>query len=310
MVIMTASRRKHSTAIITRFLQLPEFTKVLLIFTCTGLVTGGILVAYLAQPEDAPDLTPGIENRFEFKGQDVLYYIPNNFSTENTTIFFAIHGASRTYESYFERWMNYNVAEEQSVVLIAPHFDVDVFSHYQVLNAWGIRADLRLIQLFDSFTGWLGLTKTRFYMFGFSGGGQFVHRFTMVHPGLVERAVAGAAGSYTFPDSSILYQYGTGKSIYHPVSLNFDLKGATGTNLLVIVGDDDIYRTDNLDQSPQADAQGLNRLERARNWFAAMNGTALEKGWTFNLEYHEVSGAGHSSSAMMPYSEQFLFGGP
>ncbi|MFX0099786.1 MAG: hypothetical protein ACFFCS_09395 [Candidatus Hodarchaeota archaeon] len=307
---MKPKRRKISSTIITRFLQLPEFSKVLLIFLCMGIATGGIMVAFLTVPEDAPDLTHGVESRFEFKGQDVLYYIPNNFSTENTTIFFVIHGASRTYESYFERWMAYNVAEEQSVVLIAPHFDVDVFSHYQVLNAWGIRADLRLIQLFDSFTGWLGLTKTRFFIFGFSGGGQFVHRFTMVHPELIERAVAGAAGSYTFPDASILYQYGTGKSIYHPISLNFNLEGATSTNMLVIVGDQDILRTENLDQSPEADAQGLNRLERAQNWFAAMNATAVDNGWTFNFDYHEVPGAGHSSSAMMPESEIYLFGGP
>lgn len=284
------------------------FNVVLLMCLLVGFITAPIVKLSYNLPIEEPDLSPGSEQSFKYKNQDVLYYIPNALNTSLTKIFFVIHGYSRTYDSYFEKWMDTNVAETENVVMIAPLFDTTLFQHYQILNIWGIRADLRLIELGNQFINWLNLDNERFYMFGFSGGGQFVHRFAMTHPDKIDRAVAGAPGWYTFPTDSF-YPYGVQTTILHPWNLHFYLEYTCNSNLGLIVGDEDTERTSNLMQSPLADSQGENRLERAQNWFTAMNNTAISNGWTFNMEYKEVAGAGHSSSQMIPDSKNFLFGG-
>ena len=284
------------------------FTIVFLICLITGFLTAPITKLSMAVPIESPDLTTGEEHSFVYKNQDVLYYIPDALNTSDTKIFFVIHGYSRTYDSYFENWMSTNVAESENVIIIAPLFDTTMFQHYQILNIWGMRADLRLIELGNQFINWLNLENENFYLFGFSGGGQFVHRFAMAHPDVIERAVAGAPGWYTFP-SEQFYPYGIQTTIIHPWNLHFYVEYTCASNLGLIVGEEDTERTSNLMQSPLADAQGENRLIRARNWFEMMNSTAISNGWDFNMEYQEVPDAGHSSSKMIPDSRNFLFGG-
>ncbi|MBD3352875.1 MAG: hypothetical protein GF364_15435 [Candidatus Lokiarchaeota archaeon] len=291
-----------------KYFEMSFFARFIILFILAGFICGGMLKIDQQNTEPMPSLIAGEEHRILYKNQDILYYIPTNLDTASTKIFFVIHGASRTYESYFDKWMNTNVAEDENVVIISPHFDINVFSHYQILNIWGIRADNRLIQIFNVFTEWLELDADRFYIFGFSGGGQFVHRFSMVHPHLIDRGIIGAPGWYTFPNNT-LYPYGTKTTIFHPRTLKFELETMLSLPLGLVVGEDDVERTSNLLQTPKADEQGLNRLERSANWFNAMNNTAVENGWSFNFEYEVVPNAGHSSSKMIPDSINFLFGG-
>jgi poly(3-hydroxybutyrate) depolymerase len=50
------------------------------------------------------------------------------------------------------------------------------------------------------------------HLSGYSGGGQFVHRFMLVHPGRVARVAVGAAGWYTFPDPALDWSIPAGSS--------------------------------------------------------------------------------------------------
>jgi pimeloyl-ACP methyl ester carboxylesterase len=251
-------------------------------------------------------LIKGTDQEISYKNQKLLYYIPTGYNKSTSQVFFVIHGYSRTYESYFKNWKS--IAEEQNLILISPLFDEDSFSHYQVLNLWGIRADLRLIEIADYFIKGLELNNSKLFMFGFSGGGQFVHRFAMVHPNLVEKAVAGAAGWYSFPDNTIDYPYGIKTSFYHPQSLQFSIDITVTLKLAVIVGAEDTLITSNLAQTPEANAQGKNRVGRAENWFDAMNKTAIAQNLAFNIHFYEVPGVGHSSKGVIDQSSEFLFG--
>ena len=56
-----------------------------------------------------------------------------------------------------------------------------------------------------------GAAAGPFYLFGFSGGAQFAHRYVLAHPDRVAAAGIGAAGWYTFPDSATPYPYGLGR---------------------------------------------------------------------------------------------------
>ncbi|MCG8423699.1 MAG: hypothetical protein MJE77_37855, partial [Proteobacteria bacterium] len=154
-----------------------------------------------------------------------------------------------------------------------------------------------------------GIRTDRVRMFGFSGGGQFVHRYAMLHPARVERAVVGAAGWYTFPDPGLPYPLGIDSGTL-PADLGFDREGFASNPLLVLVGDRDIdagafrrrlwrdwvdYDLDEL--------QGRGRLQRARRWVAAVR----EQLPNANIVMQEVPDTGHRiSEAMRAGAARFL----
>jgi hypothetical protein len=263
--------------------------------------------------EDQPDMTPGIEHSYKYRDQDLLYHVPLKYeeNPQETRIFFLIHGAGRQYEDNFDVWMMKNVSEKYNVVLVSPHFDTETFSRYQRLNVgYGERADLRLIELSNNFNEWLNLTRNTFYIFGFSGGGQFTHRFVMAHPEYIERAVAAGSGVYTFPNSSIAYPHGLNLTEYEPIDLDFDLEVAYRANMSILIGLNDTERSEDLSQSEASDAQGLNRLERARNFINATMEHASDNGWELNCFYLEVPDCGHTYGPMKPYVIDYLFKRP
>jgi pimeloyl-ACP methyl ester carboxylesterase len=208
----------------------------------------------------------------------------------------------------FNVWMINEVAEDYNVVLVSPHFDTMNFTKYHRLNVgYGERADWRLIEIAENFTSWLNLTSNKFYIFGFSGGGQFTHRFVMAHPEYIERAIAGAAGVYTFPNASIPYSHGLNLSEYEPIDLDFDLELAYQEYMCIMIGLNDTERGDDLSKSEASDAQGLNRLERARNFYNATSENATENGWTYNYSLQEVPDCEHSYGPMKSYIIDYLF---
>jgi pimeloyl-ACP methyl ester carboxylesterase len=260
--------------------------------------------------QDPPYMTPGIHHFYKYKGQELVYYVPHTYITDpdSTRILFVIHGAGRNYEHYFDMWIMEDVPETYNVVLIAPLFDEENFIKYQRLNVgYGERADLRLIDLFDNFTQWLNITHDTFYIYGFSGGGQFTHRFVMAHPEYIERAVAAGSGVYTFPNASIAYSHGINLTEYEPIDLEFDLQKAFLANMSIMVGLNDTERSGDLSQSNASDAQGLNRLERARNFINATTDLASEKVWELNYNFQEVADCGHKTKLIRPCAIDYMF---
>ena len=73
---------------------------------------------------------------------------------------------------------------------------------------------------------------------------------------------------------------------------------ARGDVSLILLGEADTKRTENLRQTPEADAQGMNRLERGKNFFAVAQEKAAEMDVPFNWQAATVSGVGHDGAAM------------
>lgn len=83
-------------------------------------------------------------------------------------------------------------AKRGDVIVIGPSFDIKNENPFQ--NGNGIHAE-KLISLFE------GLKKTyklrdRMFLHGFSGGSQFTHRFTMLHPDLVCGTSSHSGGTW------------------------------------------------------------------------------------------------------------------
>ena len=100
------------------------------------------------------------------------------------------------------------------------------------------------------------------------------------------------------PDRSILFPYGI-KNV--PVS-DKQLKNAFAKPVIVLLGDKDTQRSKVLRKTPEADAQGLNRLERGHAFYEKTQETAKQMGVPFNWKLQEVPGVGHDGDAMGVYA--------
>jgi pimeloyl-ACP methyl ester carboxylesterase len=285
-----------------------------------GILLAGQLHGHTAFAEADANLKAGL-NELTFKdGQFYCLYVPPKVlkMPEGAKILVSVHGyggqeinekGRRSVRRAAERWSKQ--AQKEGWVVLAPHFDETRFSRrYQTLNTRGLRADIRLHQLVKETENMLpGVQTDKLLLFGFSGGGQFVHRYAAFHPERVDRAVAGAPGWYTWPDPSRSYPVGI-KSKYLPKGLEPKICELCGLNLMVIVGDKDInasafrekYGDHNL-----LELQGEGRVHRARNWVDAMRDYAAEHDCPFNIKLEIVPFTGHTTNTkLLNTSANFL----
>lgn len=231
-------------------------------------------------------------------GLDYFLFIPDRPDAPED-VMVSVHGLARNAAENMFRFAR--LAEEHNACLIVPHFSRDTHRRYQTLapGKQGAPADAALNEVLKDVDERFGIDTHKFAMFGFSGGGQFAHRYMLCNPGRVERAVLMAPGWFTMPDSSAPFPYGLAESENlgeHQIDLGHLLE----TPILVMVGAADTRRNNSLNKDHQIDAvQGRTRLDRAKNWVRAMNLSALSQGLPENVSLHIIQGAGHNFTRNM-----------
>ena len=216
-------------------------------------------------------------------------------------VFVTVHGISRNAGEHAELFAPY--AEAAGATLVAPIFDEGTFGKYQRLAPRGpgvLRSDDALLRILDHLARTEGLEAGRVSLFGFSGGGQFVHRFAMLHPDRVMSTVVGAAGWYTMPDPDVAYPYGIGQAAGLP-PLRFDPGRFLRNPFHVVVGERDLSRDWALNKSERLDVQqGPTRVERGRRWIEAMKAAAVDASVDgARLTFELLPGARHSFARAM-----------
>ena len=209
--------------------------------------------------------------------QRYFLYIPRGDSGARR-IFVTVHGISRNAEEHAQEFAE--LAERYGLVVVAPLFDEERYPDYQRLgrSGKGERADLMLDRIVAEAAHWSGADATRFHLFGYSGGGQFAHRYALARPERIATYAIGAAGWYTLPDATQKYPMGTRGSERLP-DLQFDADRFLAVPAAVFVGERDVHDGTALRQSEQLRAeQGENRQERGRNWIEAMRRAARAGG--------------------------------
>ena len=224
---------------------------------------------------------------------DCLVHIPERLNPTRPVLV-AVHGISRNASEQLEAFRA--GGEASGLVIVAPCFDRETFPDFQRLGreGRGARADRALDDALARLRKRFGLENERVLLFGYSGGGQFVHRYLMAHPERVEAAVVAAAGWYTFPDSRCGYPRGT--------RVGDDLEGVAlqerrflQVPALVVVGSEDTERDAKLRRSAAIDRQqGRTRVERAERWVAAMTRAAERKALPPRVGFCSLPGVGHS----------------
>ena len=251
----------------------------------------------------------GINERYFSDGQRFFLYAPESVlaNPEEAYILAAIHGYSgakdddegiRVVENTILRWTK--LAEEFGWVVLSPHFDEGRFSSdYQRLNfsGTGVRADIRLNELIQETERLIpGINSRKIYLFGFSGGGQFVHRYAAFHPDRIIRAVAAGAGWYLWPDELFYYPVGLNMLSYQTDPNIDDLLSA---NLLVLVGEDDFSDSAFRETYFIYDLSGMqgdSRRARAENWVNVLRQIAESDDIDFNIELMFAENTGHTVS--------------
>ncbi len=222
------------------------------------------------------------------------YYLclPLSLRTD-APVLVCVHGISRNAEEHMRHLAP--LAQQRGVVVVAPLFPQAEFPDYQRLGrtGHGRRADFALHEILAELRRSAGVAVDRIYLFGHSGGAQFVHRYVMANPAEVARFVVSAAGWYTYPDPDQPFPLGIGPSPLLP-DLHLDPDTFLRVAGCVLVGEGDTRRGRSLRTAPLVDAkQGRTRIERALRWAEAMNREAARRGLPPPVDLHVLPQAGH-----------------
>lgn len=243
---------------------------------------------------------------------EYFIYIPE-VNPDSNKVLYSIHGISRNAEEHVQRFIAQ--AERHGVTIVAPLFTKAHFPRYQRLGTSTQleRADMAFDHVLQDVQKWLDVPPAPMRLFGFSGGGQFVHRYAMFYPQRVARMMLTAPGWYTFPDPDRKYPFGLKSSKEWP-KLLFPMENFLQIPTMVMVGEEDDLRDKDLNKSREIDSfQGLNRIERAERWVNANRNLARAYDISADFRLEVVANASHAYESYMahpPFSDQvfdFLF---
>lgn len=286
----------------------------------------------------------GIHEGLYIGRTEVIYYIPNGFDPNTAQYVFGIHGAGDWHRpGAMHRIHQFkDIADRENLVIVAPAFDAilnwtpvrpDDFDEHGnfkdrriiknrylwdfvgLLNHWhGDRSDQKLIEIFEFFNQHV-MCRERFHLYGHSGGAQFVVRFAMFYPELLDKVAASSAGTFAFPRYDIDYPHGLKMDNLRqnfPVITDFSgialgqrdldqkLLAMLDLNLILTVGE---YET--APDHPELSWQGLSTLDKAFNFYDAMEQKdhmfkaigSRDPNSPFLFELHVLPETGHDSRA-------------
>ena len=205
----------------------------------------------------------------------------------------SIHGISINADKHAEMLSPY--AQQGGFLLVVPVFTKGHCPSYNIFgkNKSNVRVDLQLIRILKEVQKITGIPTKPFFLFGYSAGGQFTHRFMMNYPELVRAGIVCSPGNYTFPIWDAEYPYGL-SGMEEAVGRKFDLDRFLHIPVMVNVGENDVLRTANFLQTEELDrVQGRSRVERARRWFDCIRSLAEERGICTDQRFELLPGVGH-----------------
>ncbi|MBL8267146.1 hypothetical protein [Steroidobacter sp.] len=232
------------------------------------------------------------DERFSF-----CMYVPDSYdegAKEAWPLVVAVHGTLRESQVMRNRFRSF--AEANRAIVLSPLFPAGIgdpldVDNYKLIEYRGIRFDRILLAMIEQIAALYRLDAGRVLMYGFSGGGQFVHRFLYLHPQRLRAVSIGAPGLVTLLDLSKPWWVGTG-NMQTSLGIEPDLTALRQVQVQMIIGAEDtnpdvMVEPESRFYLPGINDAGSNRIERLRTLAAnfAANGISVR----FDL----VPGVGH-----------------
>lgn len=231
-------------------------------------------------------------------------YVPPSYydgSGRQYTLLTIVHGSRRTAEGYRDAFAGF--ADEHHCIVVAPLFPVGILSpddqhSYKYICHEALRYDEVLHAMLAEVRRQFPRLRDQMLLHGFSGGGQFAHRYLFMHPERLQAVSIGAPGTVSLlnPDRDWWpgirdFAKRTGKPL--------DAAAMRRVQVQLIIGSEDteswdvIVSRESPTWAPGANDAGSNRRER----LAALGASLQSQGVPVVLE--TVAGIAHDGMQVL-----------
>ncbi len=234
-------------------------------------------------------------------------YVPERLGPGPAPLVVIQHGSERSAVIYRDRMAEF--ADQYGAVILAPLFPAGIgdrldLHNYKFIDYRGIRFDHALLAMIDEVAEDYPVDTGRFYLHGFSGGGQFTHRFFYLHADRLAAISVGAPGRITQLDESLPWWNGTAdlEERFGQRSSPQDMRRVP---VLMIVGDQDVETWEiNNPGGPNwldgVEKTGDTRIARLRT----LERNFLAHG--IDVRFETVPGVAHRGGPMFPTVREFF----
>jgi poly(3-hydroxybutyrate) depolymerase len=244
-----------------------------------------------------------VDQRFSY-----CMYVPRDYdelADDTYPLFVVVHGSLRNAEGYRDRLADW--AEQQQCIVLAPLFPNSIIepgeaNNYKEIRFHDIRFDHILLGMIDEVAETYRVQNERFMLYGYSGGGQFAHRFYYLHPQRLRAVSIGAPGAVTLLDTTQPWWLGVA-DIEELFGVQLDLQALRSVSVQLLVGGNDtepMEAIDSLRTMPGSERAGATRVER----LATLRDSLTENG--IAVEHAVLPGLGHENYKFLPAVTDFF----
>lgn len=210
-----------------------------------------------------------------------------------------IHGSSRTAESYRDRFIEF--AEQYSCIVLVPLFPVGIpapgdADSYKMQRPSSVRYDLLLLAMVDEVSASYAVLPGLF-LYGFSGGAQFAHRFYYLHPQRLKALSIAAPGQVTLLDEQHIWGRGIA-DIERCFSRALCYSSMRQVSVQMVIGSEDNELIMDDDATPHC--QQRSRQQRLLALYKNFSDQEIA------VQFVTVPGVGHDGYALLAESQRFL----
>ncbi|MGV2872805.1 hypothetical protein [Colwellia sp. E150_009] len=230
-------------------------------------------------------------------------YVPAHIAHTNNMrnkLLVVIHGSGRNNQLIRDRFISF--ADRYGYILLSPLFpcgitDSEDRDSYKYFMTDKVQYDQVLLAMIDEISDRLHLKIDNYFMFGFSGGAHFAHRFFYLHPDKISYLIIASPGSVTLIDTDKDWWVGL-RNIEEKFDMVFNIESLKIPRIQLLVGEEDLS-THEITHAPgdkywmeDANIAGATRVERCKSLFENFTKHGL------NVDMEVVPGAAHDGNVI------------